>query len=113
MRARAFCIFRRHGEVPGDFVQNLYEGSGQLYADDGTLIYEGGFKAGLYDGDGQLYEEGELIYKEVSKGKRSGEGESYKDGEVWEKGTFADDELVTGTTTIYGEDENRFILEVL
>jgi hypothetical protein len=63
----------------GEFDSNMYNGSGTLYAADGTVLYDGGFMDNLYSGQGNLYfESGSLHYAGMfDQGKMNGEGVLY------------------------------------
>ncbi len=81
----------------GNFKDNLYNGEGKLYLDDGSLLYEGEFKDGLFSGNGKL------MYDYAQMPKYEGE---FKQGIFSGKGILYDE----STKVIYeGEFVNGFI----
>ena len=62
----------------GNFVDNKYEGYGEIYTNIGKARFKGHFKSGLREGKGLLYDNDSLIYDgEFKNDKRSGIGKSY------------------------------------
>jgi hypothetical protein len=82
------------GVYEGEFVHDLYEGTGDYYlwSDDTNceqpgkwLLYTGGWEVGKYSGQGQKREQNGNVYDgEFSKGKRCGLGTmKYKNGDEY------------------------------
>lgn len=62
----------------GNFVNNKYEGYGEIYENTGKTRFKGNFKLGLREGKGFLYDNDNLVYEGYFKNdKRSGIGKSY------------------------------------
>ena len=62
----------------GNFVNNKYNGYGEIYENTGKIKFKGNFKLGLREGKGLLYANDNLIYDgEFKNDKRSGIGKSY------------------------------------
>ena len=88
----------------GEFSEGKYQGSGELFASNGALIYQGDFASGVYSGTGILYQEDGSVYRGgFQGGVKSGEGSIYKMDTVLAKGTFENDRLKDGSGKFYGE----------
>ena len=84
-------------EYKGEFVDGKYEGEGTFYIDNGTLLYEGGFRKGdifheqirLHRLNFLLYraflsQNGDLVYKGTFvNGIKDGWGSFYQDGKLF------------------------------
>lgn len=84
------------GEVKkNDFGHDVYHGKGQLFDQDGELLYEGEFVEHAKYGNGIMYLKGKIIYKgEFNKNKKQGQGILYyPDGTVQYEGRFHQDQM--------------------
>ncbi len=82
----------------GEFVDGLFEGEGVYHYIDGS-IYTGAFKNDYPHGNGKLvYKSGDHYEGEFVKSRFWGEGEYHQENGVY-RGTFENDEIVSGTYT--------------
>jgi hypothetical protein len=89
------------GVYEGEFVDDLYEGSGDYYMWSDTtncdqpgkwLLYAGEWNAGKYSGQGVKYDQNGNTYQgEFAKGKRCGQGTMFYENEDSFTGEWKDD----------------------
>ena len=90
----------------GRLEDGKYTLEGELYDEDGLLVYSGTFLEGLYSGKGSQYISGELVYEgDFSEGIRQGTGKEYENGVLVYSGGFSEN-LRSGQGEEYDVDGN-------
>lgn len=103
------------GEVKkNDFGHDVYHGKGQLFDQEGELIYEGEFFEQGKQGYGVMYLKGKRIYQgEFVKNKKQGTGILYyPDGSVQYEGRFHQDQMEGFGVLYYKKEQLEPYLEL-
>ena len=71
----------------GQFKNGKFNGKGTKYNQDNKIIYEGDFVDGMMEGNGKLfYDNGSYYVGEFKEGKRHGDGNEYDKNGKWLRG---------------------------
>jgi len=88
----------------GAFENDLYNGVGVLYGDDGKILYEGAFLDGLYDGNGVLSLGNNVTVEATFQaGEVLGTARYLRNGKLYYEGDIVN-LLPEGVGTLYGRD---------
>lgn len=89
--AKIVSTDKKQSRYVGGLADGLYMGTGKLYNESGTLVYEGEFDKGMKAGTGSLYDDsGKLVYKgQFTADQYNGEGTLFqKDRKIRFTGQF-------------------------
>lgn len=104
--AKIISADKKQSRYVGGLADGLYMGTGKLYNEAGTLVYEGEFDKGLKSGAGTLYDDsGKLVYKgQFVADQFNGEGTLFQnDRKIRYIGQFQNGKF-GGTGKLYNEN---------